>query len=105
MRISLEPDQIRLLQAVADGKVARHRQRVTDGPAKGPDLEHRPDPGLASAYRKATSRMDALRRLGLVEFVRGEPTDENWPWQLTAAGNTALDRIREQTETSIEENA
>jgi hypothetical protein len=100
MKISLEPGQVDLLQAVAAGKVARHRMSLPEGPARGQDLEAQDPTTLGLAHRRAATRIDALRRLKLVELQRGEKTDRTWPWQLTEAGRTALEDIRERAETT-----
>lgn len=104
MPISLEPAQVRLLQAVDEGRVARHRWSLPQGPEHGRDLVQQPDDPLHQ-HRRVQNQIAALRRLQLVVLVRGDKTDQTWPWRLTDAGRTVLEDLREQAETAREETA
>ena len=101
MPISLEPAQIRLLQAVDAGQVARHRWSLPKGPENGRDLLQQPDSPL-HPHRRVAIQIAALRRLQLVELVRGAKTDTTWPWRLTDAGRAVLEDLREQASTASE---
>ena len=104
MPISLEPGQIQLLQAVDAGLVARHRWSTSKGPENGRDLLQQPGDPL-HPYRRVMAQMAALRRLQLVELVRGAKTDKTWPWRLTDTCRTLLEDLRERAETAREETA
>lgn len=103
MRITLDVDQVALLQAVAAGRVARHRLRATETAASGRDYEHRPDQVLASDYRRVHAPMRRLADLNLVALIPGSSDAMSWPYATTPAGDTVLEHVREQAETSTEE--
>lgn len=101
MRISLEPGQYELLQAIADDQVARHRASIPLGPANGTDLRTVLAAGpLGLKHRRVATQIAALRRLKLVDLVHGQTTDQTWPWRLTTAGQTVVDDHRERAETT-----
>jgi hypothetical protein len=100
VKISLEPAQVDLLSAVEADRVTRHRASRLEGPGGGPDLESVPRELLGLKYRRVGRQISALRQLKLVELVRGAKTDSAWPWQLTVAGRTALEDIRERAATA-----
>lgn len=99
MSVSLDPDQVKLLQDVAAGKVSRHRLRVNDRPGTGQDYQAQPNTGLQPDYRRATARLRPLQRLGLVELPQADPDVRVWKWSLTTAGRAAVAELNRQTET------
>lgn len=101
MPISLEPAQIQLLKAVDEDRVARHRWSLPKGPENGRDLMQQPGDPL-HPNRRVQNQIAALRRLQLVELVRGDKTDQTWPWRLTDAGRTVLEDLREQASSASE---
>lgn len=96
-RISLEPDQVELLQAVDDGLVERHRRGQ---PLKraGDDYQRCPDNGLRPRRRRASARIKVLCKLRLVELPAGDPDHPVWKWRLTPRGRAVLAYARGQAE-------
>jgi hypothetical protein len=93
--LGLDPDQLRLLRAVKDGKVARHRLGRGQSPACGDDYEEIPGRGPGGLAR-AKLRIQPLRRLGLVDLEVADPTVEKWLWRVTAAGGEVLEQLVDQ---------
>lgn len=100
MRITLEPDQVDLLQAVDDGLVARHRAVHPTSARGGVDYQDCPDNGLGPRRRRAAARLKELSKLRLVELPTGTAAQRVWPWRLTPRGRTALEHARTSAETA-----
>ena len=94
MRISLEPDQVALLQAVDEGLVARHRAAQPTSRRGGDDYQDCPDNGLGPRRRRAAARLKELCKLRPVELPTGTADQRVWPWRLTPLGRTVLEHTR-----------
>ncbi|SNY28927.1 hypothetical protein [Paractinoplanes atraurantiacus] len=88
--IELTPGAAAVLQAVAAGKVRRHRLRAHESPALGTDFEDVPGHG-PGGKRKATGRLKPLIAKNLVVLPPGPPDAEAWPWATTELGDTVLE--------------
>jgi hypothetical protein len=90
--ISTVPNLVALLRDVQDGKVARHRLGRGRSPVAGQDLRQVPGHGPGD-LQKCAPQLGMFRRAGLIHLPNGDPTAENWPWAMTAAGDDFLEHL------------
>lgn len=96
----LTDDQVQVLAAVRDRRVRRYRTSAVTTLGAGADWERLGvDDRDRAGHRRVRGRLRALIRHGLVDLripaeadLPGPGALASWPWELTAAGETALAR-------------